>query len=73
MPKRNIPASGKSRTGIRSGPSVGGCFGGFASLTAAATPDPGSSTMHRLSDLYAAIAREPVPEVLAALVKRLSG
>jgi hypothetical protein len=69
MSKRNEPSIGESTVGaIRSS---GDHFGKRPHSAAAAMPDLESSAMHRLSHLYAAVAREPVPRALAALLKRL--
>jgi hypothetical protein len=48
-----------------------GAFARHPRLTAARMPDLDCSAMHRLSHLYSAVACEPVPQALAALVKRL--
>jgi hypothetical protein len=70
MPRRNEPISGESGSAA---PAIQPFFGQGATAPAgiAGIIDLESSAMHRLSELYAALAREPVPPALATLVKRL--
>ena len=71
MTKRNEPTTGESRSPAGAVRPSSGLVGKRHHSTAAVMADPASLAMHRLSSLYAAIAREPVPQALAALLERL--
>jgi hypothetical protein len=71
MTKRNEPTTAEDRSPAGAVRPSGGLVGKRHHSIAAVTADPPSSAMHRLNSLYAAVAREPLPQALAALLERL--